>query len=76
MFPIPASDVLTVKTNGINVQQARILNVTGQLMPVSFTATQSGMLQADVRDLPAGMYFLNMRTNLGSVTKMLSVVGK
>ena len=63
-YPNPASESLTVEQGGGPV---RLTNAYGQ--PVSQQQAQPGRLRLDVRHLPAGLYFLEMRDAKGKTVR-------
>jgi len=63
-YPNPANESLTVEQGGGPV---RLTNTYGQ--PVSTQTAKPGRLRLDVRHLPAGLYFLEMRNANGKIVR-------
>jgi PKD repeat protein len=72
VFPIPARDVLQVSAvdAGTGPVQMRIMNALGQLLMEKTETHAGGSLQSlfDVRMLASGVYYLEVRTDLGGFT--------
>ena len=58
VFPNPADETLYIQRDGFINQQAMLYNSQGQM--VSMVQLRSSLERLDVRDLPAGVYFLNI----------------
>ena len=58
IFPNPADEKLCIKLDGFNNQQAILYNSQGQM--VTMVQLRCSIEYLDVRDLPAGVYFLNI----------------
>ncbi|GAB1856451.1 hypothetical protein MHTCC0001_12860 [Flavobacteriaceae bacterium MHTCC 0001] len=59
-FPNPVKNILNIQLkNGLGLKQATIYNLQGQHL---FTTKQT---QIDVSNLPKGIYFVNVETNIG-----------
>lgn len=69
LLPNPASDFITLmNTEGqLDWNSAAIYNVQGQLMKAAPSHSTASLLQFDIRDLPAGVYFLRVETEEGVV---------
>lgn len=64
IYPNPAGPVVNIATrNGINVLKSNIITATGQILQ---TGTDS---QLDVSNIPTGLYFIQLETNRGLLTK-------
>ena len=67
VYPSPATDLLTVSTDGIQITMVDIMDVNGKII---FSNTpQSDNLRMDVSSLPSGIYILNVRTENGKETR-------
>ncbi len=69
MYPNPAQNILTLTSENQGINNANIVNVSGQIVKeFSF----EGTIELDIRDLKAGVYFVNI---LGEnvITKKLLV---
>lgn len=74
VYPNPADAVLFIKTEpGLRAEAYRIVNVLGQEL-MSGKLEQSAHL--DIRNLSAGSYFLDIRTDKGMVSKAFQVLKK
>ena len=67
IYPNPANEYIHVETN-CELQRIDVYDVTGKLM-ISSTKTE-----INVSDLESGIYFVNILTDKGCVTKKISVV--
>ena len=67
IYPNPANEFIHVETN-CELQRIDVYDVTGKLM-ISSTETE-----INVSDLESGIYFVNILTDKGCVTKKISVV--
>ncbi len=67
IFPNPTSQKLTVKVkNNIEIQKLTVANIAGQIIK------NSKMIESlDVSSLKAGLYFLKIKTNEGTITKKI-----
>ena len=66
VYPNPAQDFIIIRTND-DSQRIDIYDVTGKLM-ISSTETE-----INVSELKSGMYFVNILTNNGLITKKLTI---
>jgi hypothetical protein len=72
LFPNPAGNKLTIRWNnssGLNVREAFITNVSGQIVKQVHIANGNGESTIDVSSLSNGIYFLNLSTNEGTLVK-------
>lgn len=67
IFPNPAQDQLTIQCSSDVLQSIVITDATGRIVHTS--ATTKHNTQLDVSALPAGVYFVNVRTNDHSYTQ-------
>jgi len=65
MYPNPATEVLTVKTNHLQHAQIQIINQQGSTIDVPFTETTSGIYRLEIKDLPQGIYKLKVQSSQG-----------
>ena len=65
IYPNPVSDVLQVNLEDINQQSVRlqITDIFGKLVKEKFIENVKSTHQINTKILPAGIYFLNLRTN-------------
>lgn len=64
MYPNPVTDVLNIDSvNGLNVNEIRILDMTGKVIKVQKDASS-----INVADLAAGTYLIDITTNEGKAT--------
>lgn len=66
LFPNPATDAVFVSTT-LEIEQIRLTNVLGQVIMESFQNEQ----RIDLANLAPGLYFIQIQTNEGLVTKEL-----
>jgi hypothetical protein len=67
IYPNPASDVLNIEIPSTNFKLT-LMDSKGTVLTKSENSTQ-----LSVRDLPMGMYFINVKTNNGETTKKIIV---
>jgi hypothetical protein len=75
VFPNPASDRLNVAF-GQAVEgpvALRLLNLQGQMLAQQAFNSVSGNLELDISQLPGGIYFLNIQTQQGIVSRKIAV---
>ncbi len=75
IYPNPADDNITINLNGVkgNVNSITVYDITGKVMN---TVTKAGIQNQTVRiqvDYPAGVYYIQLNTNIGVTTKKLVV---
>ncbi len=72
VYPNPVVDVLTVELPDLNVpDKMQLFNSTGQLLK-NVTLDRTPVTEISFRDLPKGVYFLNVHVN-GKVTSKMIV---
>ncbi len=67
VYPNPAFDVLNIKTDGVIFETYTITNSVGSTVLTS--SINSGVTQANIKELPAGLYFVNLKGVSGNVVK-------
>lgn len=73
VYPSPASDFITIEQPArVTVRQVEIRNQLGHR--VLTAEVRDRVLRIDVRQLPAGIYFLHITSTNGTVMKKISVV--
>jgi len=73
VYPNPTSDFITIEQPArVTVRQVEIRNQLGQR--VLAAEARDRVLRVDVRQLPAGIYFLHITSTKGTVIKKISVV--
>jgi hypothetical protein len=73
VYPNPASGYITIEQPAREqVRQVELVNNLGQ--PVLNTEVSDRIVQLDVRDLPAGLYFLRVSSSNGVVIKKVTLV--
>ena len=73
VYPNPATDFITIEQPArILVRQVELVNHVGQQMLTA--EARDRVLRLDVRQLPAGIYFLYITSTNGTVIKKISVV--
>ena len=68
VYPNPATESIVVVMNDSSVQRIDLYDVTGKIV---ITSTET---EIDVSELESGIYFVNILTEKGPVTKKISVV--
>jgi len=72
VFPNPANDVFFIASQKIDIERVRIFSATGELKSVK---TKTGNhLEISTKELVSGIYFVEIQTREGIVTKKLNVV--
>ena len=67
LYPNPASDVINLKSNSLNIQNIQITDLNGRsIISANYDATSNAHL--DVSSLKSGMYLLNVTTENGTGT--------
>ena len=64
VFPSPATSVLTVKTDNIQISSVVIMEVSGKI--ISTTSPNNRTVKLDVANLPSGIYLLQVVTEKGT----------
>lgn len=72
VFPNPANDLFFIASQKIDIERVRIFSATGELKTVK-TKTGSN-LEFFTKELASGIYFIEIQTREGIVTKKLNVV--
>ena len=70
MYPIPANNNLTIEAQNNELTNLELLNVNGKLI-LKKEFTQSTSL--DVSYIAKGMYYLNLKTDEGKLTKQIII---
>ncbi|MFK8009016.1 MAG: PKD domain-containing protein [Saprospiraceae bacterium] len=72
VFPNPANDAFFIASQKIDIERVRIFSTTGELKSVK---TKTGNnLEFSTEELASGIYFIEIQTREGIVTKKLSIV--
>lgn len=72
LYPNPANDHVNIRVDvEVNVTDMAVYDVYGKIITVVETSTPSLQSQIDVSNLPAGMYFIRINTDHGTITKPL-----
>ena len=72
VFPNPAKDVFFIASQKIDIERVRIFSATGELKTVK-TKTENN-LEISTKELASGIYFIEIQTREGIVTKKISIV--
>ena len=72
VFPNPAKDAFFIASQKIDIERVRIFSATGDLKTVK-TKTRNS-LEFSTKELASGIYFIEIQTREGIVTKKLSIV--
>jgi len=72
VFPNPSKGMVNVTiTNVPGMADVRVFNTTGQL--INFEQTATGTLSLNLTQYPAGMYFVEVTTQQGTITKSVVI---
>ncbi len=69
VYPNPAGDIVTIRTNNQYQQTYTITNSIGQI--VLFGQIPQGQKQVSIKTLPTGLYFVHIKDQNGDVVKKL-----
>lgn len=73
VYPVPASDYITIEQPAlIQVREIELVNRLGQTL--SSATVRDRVIRMDIGHLPAGIYFLRIRSSNGLEIKKISVV--
>ena len=67
LFPNPTSGTLTVTSVQSHIIRIEVCDLAGRTM--TFTDTDSNTVRMDLSELAAGIYFVRVQTEAGTVTK-------
>jgi len=70
VYPIPASNKLIIKSEGSYLTDLTLLDVMGKLV---FSDKFKGTRQIDLTQISKGLYYLNLRTAEGELTKKIII---
>ena len=70
VYPIPASDKLTIESKISNLTDLTLLDIMGKLV---FSDKFTGTTQIDLTQIPNGIYYLNLKTTEGELTKKIII---
>jgi hypothetical protein len=70
VYPIPASNQLTIESKSSNLTDVTLLDVMGKLV---FSDKFKGTTQIDLTQISKGIYYLNLKTTEGELTKKIIV---
>jgi len=69
LYPDPAGSELRIKNSELRIEKAEIYNTLGQQCLQSEIKTPQSEISLDVSGLPAGIYFLQLKTEKGRVVR-------
>ena len=70
VYPIPASDKLTIESKSSNLTDLTLLDVMGKLV---LSDKFTGTTQIDLTQISKGIYYLNLKTTEGALTKKIII---
>ena len=73
IYPNPAKDVVRLSTDNGQQTTVRIYNVMGILVGTRLATSETDEIEINVSDYNPGVYFFNIQTENGSVTKKIVV---
>ena len=73
IYPNPAKDYVKVSTDNGQQTTVRIYNVMGMLVGMRLATSATNEIEINVSDYNPGIYFFNIQTENGSVTKKIIV---
>ena len=73
IYPNPAKDVVRLSTDNSQQTTVRIYNVMGMLVGTQLATSATNEIEINVSDYNPGIYFFNIQTENGSVTKKIIV---
>ena len=73
IYPNPAKDVVRLSTDNSQQTTVRIYNVMGILVGTRLATSETDEIEINVSDYNPGIYFFNIQTENGSVTKKIVV---
>ena len=69
IYPNPASIFVQVESDKLNGESIKILDITGRQVKSEKLKVKSSKCRINIGNLPAGLYFVKMETNQGTVVK-------
>ena len=73
IYPNPAKDVVRLSTDNGQQTTVRVYNVMGILVGTRLATSETDEIEINVSDYNPGVYFFNIQTENGSVTKKIVV---
>ena len=70
VYPIPTSDKLIIESKSSNLTDVTLLDVMGKLV---FSDKFKGTTQIDLTQISKGIYYLNLKTTEGELTKKIII---
>ena len=75
VFPNPANDILNIDLTSFNKEvKISIYNSIGSLVKSIDSKTQSNLVEIDLSSFTSGVYYVNILSDKGNVTKRVSVI--
>ena len=72
VYPNPASDLINILIQGVDVTALRMMDVQGRTVKILDAGKQT-VITVPVSDLAAGVYFLEAETATGTITKKIVI---
>ncbi len=72
IYPNPTNELFFIAAKDIEIESVRIFSATGELKNNTFT--NGDVLEFSTKELPNGIYFIEIQTEDGRVTKKLNVM--
>ena len=71
VYPNPANDVIYIKLNATKVSNIRIVDMAGR--EVANITPSKTLISVPTNELAAGMYFVQLHTATGMLTKKITI---
>jgi len=76
VYPNPTSNIINIKplhSGGTKIKEVNIFNAVGQMVLRYSPINKNDQIQINVAHLPKGLYFLNIHSNEGFISKKINV---
>ena len=73
LFPNPANNYITIKSNGSIMNSLKIFNINGQEVKNQLLNKTSNNVNVNLDNFANGMYFMQLQTEKGTITKKFEV---
>jgi PKD repeat protein len=76
IYPNPASELIKIKSKTgqeLDIEALNLYNSVGQLVYQQYVRNNNSLAEIDISSLPKGLYFLNISSNKGVITKKINI---